>query len=84
MNFWETQKEHRKALKENPFLDAGLENLIEKQVILINNDPNVTKPKSEIPPESLKNYERYNLIKKAIHRREEEYTKISHSEPIGG
>ena len=78
----ERRKEQEKALKENPLLDTGLENLIEKQITLILKNPNVTRPKSEMPNESLEDYKRYNLIKKEIHRREEEYTRIPYSEAI--
>ena len=74
------KKEYEEAYRKYPFLDKGLGELVLEKDKLLIEDSNVIKPKSEIPRESLENYEKYHLIIKELNLREKEYTRRPYSE----
>ena len=67
------QEEREAAEKKNPLLKKGLGGLVQEANRICMSDPNVIKPKEDIPQESLKNYRKYIKVVKELNRREENY-----------
>lgn len=74
------KRERARALKENPLLALHLGDLVMKMHVLLIEDPNVTKPKKEVPYGSKDNYTKYQDLVKELNRRESRYTRIPLSE----
>jgi hypothetical protein len=62
-----------KIEKENPLIVINLGDLVMEMHKLYALDPNVLKPRKEIPKTSINNYRQYHAIVKELNRRESNY-----------
>jgi hypothetical protein len=69
-------KQGEEEIKKNPLLAMSLGDLVAELHKTYALDPNVIKPESEIPEESLSNYKKYRAIINQLNAREGKYTEI--------
>ena len=72
-NSEKTEKKVAKIIKENPLIAINLGDLVMQMHKLYALDPNVIKPRKEIPDTSITSYNQYHNIVKELNRREENY-----------
>jgi len=61
-------------VKENPLLTLSLGDLVTELFKVYSLDPNVIKPKDEIPKGSLSNYKQYRAVVDELNSRERRYS----------
>jgi|TARA_Y100000034_G_scaffold129642_1_gene186478 hypothetical protein len=66
-------EEIREEEKINPLLKKSLGELIRDMQIMVSEDPNVLRPREEVPTISLDRHEKYQEIVEELGRRESNY-----------